>query len=387
MGETESTKDGLLSASADGLEFYSDNQQKQKGMHWRTLVLLSAIISSLTSILLGYDVGVMSGAILYIKDDLDLTTTEEELVVGSLNLVAAFGGLVAGKAADMIGRKSAIGMACIIFIIGATIMTASTDFWILLIGRIITGLGVGCGFVISPVYISEITPPDMRGMLVSLTDISINFGIVLGYTSSYVITVAISDNWKWRLMLGIGIIPPILILLGLMVLPESPRWLVQKGRKQEGMMVLAKISPSPEVAAESLTSIEDAIHGENQEATWREVLFPKGKLLQRVIWIVLGLGFWQQASGSESVVYYTPTVLEEAGLTSETQLLGGTIAVGLFKLGGEVVAAFLVEKYGRRMLLMTSVILQTVSLFAIAAVLNYLDSSALDLITMCSFMW
>ncbi|CAM9701001.1 unnamed protein product, partial [Phaeothamnion confervicola] len=146
----------------------------------RSLIWLCAICSSLTSVLLGYDVGVMSGAILYIKTTLGLSTVQQEVTVGSLNLIAAFGGLVAGKAADALGRKKAIAMACFIFMVGATTMTIARSFEMLLAGRIITGVGVGCGFVIAPVYITELAPPDVRGKLVSLTDICINLGILLG---------------------------------------------------------------------------------------------------------------------------------------------------------------------------------------------------------------
>mmetsp|Transcript_12517 Transcript_12517/g.22334 ORF Transcript_12517/g.22334 Transcript_12517/m.22334 type:complete len:508 (+) Transcript_12517:211-1734(+) len=358
-----------------------------KSMNWLTLVYLSAITSSLTSILLGYDVGVMSGAILYIVDGLSLNTVEEEFVIGSLNLVAAFGGLLAGKLADGLGRKKAIGVSCVIFIVGASIMTTATNFWVLLAGRIVTGVGVGCGFVTSPLYISEITPPDMRGMLVSLTDISINFGIVLGYLSAYAVNAAIAGDWKWRVMLGIGMVPPAVILFLLVLLPESPRWLASQGRSEEARSVLNRVMPDEATANQALVAIESALTGDDKEASWREVYFPEGKVMKRVLWVVLGLGFWQQVSGSESVVYYVPTILEDAGLSSTSQLLLGNMAVGLFKLGGEVVAAVLVERQGRRPLLMASVVLQTVFLFLISAAFCFYDSIALDLVTMCGYMW
>mmetsp|Transcript_28650 Transcript_28650/g.37550 ORF Transcript_28650/g.37550 Transcript_28650/m.37550 type:complete len:526 (-) Transcript_28650:172-1749(-) len=371
----------------DQPKFDATAEVSKGGLNWLTLVYCCAVTSSLTSILLGYDVGVISGAILYISEDLGLSTVQEEVLVGMLNLVAAFGGLVAGKAADQIGRRRAIGMACLIFISGAVVKIIASAYWMLLIGRIVTGVGVGCGFVIAPVYIAEITPPKIRGMLVSMTDISINFGILLGYLTAYVCTVSIDGLWKWRLMLGISIIPPIIILTTLFVLPESPRWLIQHGYRDQGLSVLSRIMPSQSEADEALTSIQDSIQGQEREASWQEVLSPEDKMIKRVILIALGLGFWQQASGSESVVYYTPLVLEGAGLESANQMLLGTMAVGCFKLGGEIVAALLVERCGRRPLLMTSVILQTLSIFGISAAIQFGATPIVDMVALCSFMW
>ncbi len=131
------------------------------------LVVMCAMIASLTSLLLGYDVGIFSSAILYIQEEMNLTLFQSEAVVAALNLVAALGSLVAGSMADLMGRKAAIGCACIIFICGATLMTLSTTFLVIMSGRVLTGLGVGCGFVISPVYVTEIAPVSIRGRLVS----------------------------------------------------------------------------------------------------------------------------------------------------------------------------------------------------------------------------
>ncbi len=131
------------------------------------LVVMCAMIASLTSLLLGYDVGIFSSAILYIQEEMNLSLFQSETVVATLNLVAALGSLVAGCMADVLGRKAAIGCACIIFVCGATLMTFSTTFLIIMSGRVLTGLGVGCGFVISPVYVTEIAPVSIRGRLVS----------------------------------------------------------------------------------------------------------------------------------------------------------------------------------------------------------------------------
>ncbi|CAN0188939.1 unnamed protein product, partial [Discosporangium mesarthrocarpum] len=261
----------------------------------KALVYVCAVCSSLCSVLLGYDIGVMSGAKEFIRPDLGLSSVQEEVVVGSLNIVAAFGGLVAGKAADSIGRKPTIALSCAVFISGAGIMTLSTGFVALLVGRIITGIGVGCAMVIAPVYITELAPTNIRGMLVSLTDICINVGILFGYGSSIACSsVFKGDSTRWRSMVGVGTIPPALILACLTLMPESPRWMISKGRDREGLAILRRVS---EVSLPCLRLFGGG--GGRQGSSWMDVLAPRDKKVQAAMLVGLGLGFWQQASGSE----------------------------------------------------------------------------------------
>jgi sugar porter (SP) family MFS transporter len=355
----------------------------------RALVTLCAITASLTSVLLGYDVGVMSGAILYIGDEFQLSTVQKEMIVGSLNLVAAFGGLLAGKVADRTGRKAAISTACFIFMGGAGIMTFADSYEMLMAGRILTGIGVGCGFVVSPVYITELCPPEIRGRMVTLADVAINFGILLGYMTSFLCDSAFnSESLKWRVMLGLGTVPPLLIVCCLGVLPESPRWLVSRGRHKEALAVLKSVTHSPSEARSTLAVIQKAVTHTSGEPGWLEVLLPRDPVQRAALFIGLGLGFWQQASGSEAAVYYTPTVLQNAGMDSRSLLLMGTMAVGGCKLGGELVAALLLdnENVGRRPLFLVSSVLCTLFLSAIGLSL-YMEWSGLPmLVFLCLFM-
>lgn len=322
----------------------------------RRLVYLCGFCASLTSILLGYDVGVMSVARKYVDRQLSLTSVQSEIVMGSLNLVAAFGGLIAGKAADKFGRNRAIALACLIFLTGSACMTLAWNFRVLLVGRIVTGLGVGCGFVIAPVYIAEITPPDIRGRMVSLTDVCINVGIVLGSVVGFLCQQTIrSDDAKWRVMLGIGIIPPIVILLFLRVLPESPRWLLLQGRVPEARHVLKKITGQDQEAERELVAIEEAIQMECDVTTdWSEVLCPRHRAILLPVLMGLGLGFFQQASGSEAAVYYSPQILSEAGVSSTAQQSIGNIAICTFKFVGEIIAMFSMDRVGRKPLFVLS---------------------------------
>ncbi|CAM9373855.1 unnamed protein product [Ascophyllum nodosum] len=351
----------------------------------RPLVYLCAVCSSLCSILLGYDVGVMSGAKEYIRPDLHLSEGRLQVVVGSLNIVAAFGGLLAGKTADRLGRKPTTALACIVFIVGATIMTMSRSFEFLLLGRVVTGVGVGCAMVIAPVYITELAPPDVRGMLVSLTDICINIGIVLGYAASLVCAdVFATDSGKWRSMIGIGMLPPVLILACLTIMPESPRWLICAGRKAEALHVLKRVLGNDREAEESLETISQGMS--NQEATWRDVLLPRDRVVKAAMIVAVGLGFWQQASGSEAAVYYTPEVLKTKGW-DDKKILIGNIGVGGFKLLGEVVAFMLLDRIGRRPLFLVSSVLVTLCLVMVGNSF-FLDwSTRVVLFWLCMFMF
>ncbi|CAB1102967.1 unnamed protein product [Ectocarpus sp. CCAP 1310/34] len=381
------------------------------------------------------DVGVMSAAILDIEEDMGLSPLQAEVLVGSLNVIAAFGGLIAGKASDALGRKTAIAIACGIFITGAGGMTLSMTYAQLLTGRLLTGLGVGCGFVVAPVYITEITPPHIRGKLVALTDIMINIGILLGYITGFACQELIPPVWlKWRVMLGLGILPPAVIVISLTFLPESPRWLISRGRIREGYQVLGRVIDDPIEAKETLKAIVKSVqsHGNaanggdnNEEPGWMEVLWPRAdlnfslsrslstcayhgdntrrptrsvlrtaaavdasdKVVRAALFVGLGLGFWQQASGSEAAVYYSPHVLEAAGMTSRGLLLAGTCMVGVFKLLGEVLAAVLIERVGRRPLFLLSSITSTLTLLLIAQSFFMEWSAVPTLVVLCAFMF
>ncbi|CAM9113165.1 unnamed protein product [Ectocarpus sp. 13 AM-2016] len=354
------------------------------------IVYMSAFVSSLTSVLLGYDVGVISGAIKYIQEDFGLSTLQKAIIVSSLNLVAAGGGLIAGSVSDTLGRKRSIAAACLVFITGSIIKIAAQSFGVLLLGRIVTGIGVGCGFVVAPVYIAEITPPHIRGRLTSLTaDISINMGIVIGYLVAFGVASTVEDDsGKWRTMLGISIVPPFIILSSLCLLPESPRWLLGKGREIEAFAVLCTIVPTGDVAKRELAEMK-TIAGEEDsvKSSWSELMCTASPALKSTVLLGLGLGIAQQASGSEAAVYYSPSVLSDAGLKSDSAELGGNILVGLFKLGGEVFAYFLVDRTGRRPLFIASSSLVTFFLVFLGLTFSASAPAWMTLSGLCLFMW
>ncbi|KAH0457048.1 hypothetical protein IEQ34_014955 [Dendrobium chrysotoxum] len=335
----------------------------------RKYVLVCAIFASLNSVLLGYDVGVMSGAIIYIQKDLQITEVQQEILVGSLSFVSILGSLAGGRTSDAIGRKWTIGLAAIIFQMGAAIMTCAPNFLLLMIGRLLAGVGIGFGVMIAPVYIAEISPTVSRGSLTSFPEICINIGILLGYVSNYAFS-GLSKHLSWRVMLGAGILPSVFIGCALFVIPESPRWLVMQKRVDEARSVLLKVSDNAADAEERLADIEEAAGTSNMEkheekVVWQELLHPS-VALRRMMITGFGIQCFQQISGIDASVYYSPTIFRDAGIESDSKILAATVAVGFTKTMFILVAIVLIDRVGRRPLLYISTIGMTVCLFGLA---------------------
>ncbi|KAK3404658.1 hypothetical protein EUGRSUZ_K00965 [Eucalyptus grandis] len=201
----------------------------------RFYLFACAVLASLNTVLLGYDIGVMSGAIIFIQEDLKITEVQTEVLVGCLSVVSLFGSLVGGRTSDIIGRKWTMASGAMVFQVGVAVMTFADSFQVLMIGRLLTGVGIGIGGVIISVYIAEISPSISRGSLTSFPEIFVNIGILLGYVSNYAFS-GLSVHINWRVMLGIGILPSALIGFSLFVIPESPRWLVMQNRVDEARL-------------------------------------------------------------------------------------------------------------------------------------------------------
>ncbi|XP_052200828.1 probable polyol transporter 4 [Diospyros lotus] len=366
----------------------SESTAKNEGSHLenhqmgtnssRKYVLACAIFASLNSVLLGYDVGVMSGAIIFIQEDLKISEVQVEVLVGILSIISLLGSLAGGKTSDAVGRKWTMAFAAIVFQVGALIMTLAPNFGILMIGRVLAGIGIGFGIMIAPVYIVEIAPAVARGSLTSFPEIFINFGILLGYVSNYVFS-GLPAHINWRVMLGVGILPSVFIAFALFIIPESPRWLVMQNRIEDAKAVLSKINESEKEVQERLAEIQQAAGFSNAEkyeenAVWRELLNPS----PGVRWMLVtgcGIQLFQQVSGIDATVYYSPTIFGTAGIKDTTQLLGATVAVGFTKTVFILVAIFLIDRVGRKPLLYASTIGMTSCLFGIGVTLSLLKNT------------
>ncbi|KAH6556755.1 hypothetical protein KP509_1Z158100 [Ceratopteris richardii] len=360
------------------------------------------LLSTVSAMLMGYDIGIMSGAILFIQEELHLSLFEEEVVVGSLNLFAAFGSLASGVITNFFGRRKALLVASTLFFVGAVVLAASVDFGLLLVGRLLTGLGVGFAMMIAPLYSAEISPASVRGFLVSFTEVFVNVGILLGYIIGFAFQF-LSPAYNWRLMLGAGALPAILLAVGvLVVLPESPRWLVLQGRNEEARDVLRDVVCGKN-EAEAQRRLEEIMLANEEEGGDGAGCFSSGcrslrnrneakrmqtsdgehwitSPLARMYVIAIGINFFQQATGIDALVYYSPVVFKRAGVHGKVGKLGATVGMGVMKLAFVLVATYLLDFVGRKKLLYVSAtgIIACLTTVAVTFVLLGLNSAEGD---------
>lgn len=329
-----------------------------------------------TAATLGYDVGIMAAAIQPIQHEMQLNSFEKELAMGSLNFIAAAGAMWGGRVANQKGRKPTITLACWLFVVGTCFMALAPNYGILLLGRIVTGLGVGVAVVVTPVFLTEVAPTEKRGQINTIFDVAINGGILLGYLVGFVVEI-LPLPYKWRIMLGMGLVLPIVILFFLKLLPESPRWLVMDSQPEAAQQVLVHLGQTTEESSATVKAIQDEWENERAEPVhW----FGPGPRL------AVGLGFWQQITGTEAVLYYSADFLAQAGLDSAVERLLGNVFVGLSKLGPELLAMQSVDRIGRRPLMITSALALTVSLFALALAFYWSCSPVIVVILLCAVM-
>eukprot|EP00054_Salpingoeca_dolichothecata_P026737 m.192771 g.192771 ORF g.192771 m.192771 type:complete len:580 (-) comp25752_c0_seq3:82-1821(-) len=350
----------------------------------KRFVGLCIFLTSLSSCLLGYDIGIMAGAKRFIKKDLGFSGTQIEIILGSLNLVAAFGGLLSGKLADSIGRRKTLAFACTLFILGSGLMAFAESFDVMLIGRIVTGFAVGCGLTIAPLFGAELAPKSVRGSLVSLSEVAINLGILLGYVAGFAFSgLPTSVGWRW--MLGVGAIPPVIILFLVFILPESPRWLVSRERHAEAAHVLRRTCFRQE-ARITLSLLQEEVKAQQMvKRSFRDQLWPEPHV-RRLLYLGFAIAFFQQATGIESAIYYAPEIMEEAGITGEGTLLLANCGLGFVKLIFIFFPVAKLDKYGRKPFLLISAGGMAVAQFLIGMSFATNSSLALALFGQCLFM-
>ncbi|CAJ1951783.1 unnamed protein product [Sphenostylis stenocarpa] len=353
-----------------------------------------AILASTNSILLGYDIGVMSGAVLFIRQDLKITSVQVEILVGCLNVCSLIGSLASGRTSDWIGRRYTIMVAAATFLIGAILMGLAPSFLFLMVGRVVAGIGVGYSLMISPVYVAELSPALTRGFLTSLPEVFISVGILLGYVSNYAFS-GLPNDINWRLMLGVSALPAVAVALGVLAMPESPRWLVVKGRFEEAKQILIRTSENKGEAELRLTEIQEAasasITNKDKEGSssnssnnsgmwhgqgvWKELLVTPTRPVLRILVAAIGVNFFMQASGNDAVIYYSPEVFKEAGIGNDKHLMGVTIIMGTVKTFFVLISAMFLDRFGRRPMLLLGSCGMAISLFVLGFGCTFLKFS------------
>ncbi|XP_043710107.1 probable polyol transporter 6 [Telopea speciosissima] len=356
--------------------------------------LACAIVASLINCIFGYDTGVLSGANIFVKDDLKLNESQIEILAGTLNLSALVGSAIAGRTSDMIGRRYTIVVASLIFLIGAILMGYSPNYAILMTGRCIAGVGVGFSLMIAPVYSTEISSSSHRGALSSLPEICISVGILTGYISNLAFS-KLPLKLGWRMMFGIAAIPAIALVFAILQMPESPRWLAMQGRLKEAEEVLLLVSDTKEEAKSRFRDLklaagidenckEDVVIPSKKIASgagvWKELFIRPTPTVRRIMLAAWGIHFFQHLTGIEAVVLYSPRIFKKAGVMGKQKLLLATVGVGVTKLLFILVATFNLDKFGRRRLMLTSVSGATTALIVLGFCLTVVDHAKKQLL-------
>jgi MFS transporter, SP family, galactose:H+ symporter len=311
----------------------------------RTFVYMAAVIAALGGLLFGYDTGVISGAELFFSKDFTLSTLALELIVSVVLAGAAVGALLGGRLADIFGRRRLLIVTAIIFIAGAILCAGATSPTMLIVGRVIVGLGIGLASGTVPVYISEVSPAEARGWQVSLFQLAITLGIL----AAYVVDYAFAKTQGWRWMFGLAVVPAAIFGLGMLFLPESPRWLISRGERKTAAEMLARIRGTKDIGQE-MKEIEATLAQDTEHGSLSELFAPA---FRPALIVGIGLAVFQQVTGINTVIYYAPTILQSAGISSASGAILATAGVGLVNVLMTIFSMWLIDHVGRRPLLLT----------------------------------
>ncbi|MBT8303759.1 MAG: sugar porter family MFS transporter [Bacteroidia bacterium] len=330
----------------------------------RSYTVLISLIVALGGFLLGFDSAVISGAIKGITTYFEMTDAMLGFAVGCVIFGAMAGNLLAGPMADRFGRKSILIIVAALFSISATWSALATGYTEFIIARIIGGVGIGGAILIAPVYIAEIAPSKLRGSLVSFNQLNIVIGISVAYFSNYFLVNIDGDSWRW--MLGVEAIPAVIYFLALFAVPKSPRWLIQKQSKTENATRILNRIGGDDYAESTIQEIQRGLDKKEVKGKVSDLFNSKYAIIMT---IALGIAFFQQITGINAIFYYAPTIFEQAGGSTDSSFLQA-IVVGLTNLVFTLVAIWLIDRLGRKPLLLIGTSFMTIALLMATLAFN-----------------
>lgn len=317
---------------------------------------LVAAVSALGGFLFGYDTGVISGALLPISSEFHLEVTGQQIVTSGILVGCIIGALAAIPISERLGRKTTVLTTGIIFTVGALFVAVAPSIGTLIAARVILGVGVGGASQIVPVYVAELAPAKHRGRLVVLFQLMITFGILVAYLAGY----ALSE--EWRLMFGLAAIPAIILAVGMLFLPESPRWLVKHDRLERARGILRNIRGDVDTADSEIDDISRTSASEPTSRQWETL---RQQWVRPALIAGIGVAVLSQITGINAVIYYAPTILSQSGFGKNAALLT-TVGIGVVNFLMVSLGVYLVDRIGRRRLLLTFLPGAVVSLIVLA---------------------
>lgn len=315
------------------------------------LIYVIAAIAATGGLLFGFDTGVISGAIPFFQQDFRLDDGMIEIVTSAGLLGAILGALGCGRLTDRLGRRKVILASAVIFAIGAVWSGWAADVWNLVAARLFLGVAIGVSSFAVPLYLAEISPTAIRGRLVALFQLMITIGVLVSYLSDLFFADE-ADMACWRPMFYVGVVPALILLTGMLFLPETPRWLMGKGRETESLAILKRIEGQA-AAAESLARMrEEIVKSANEKSDWKALLQP---WMRTPLIIAVGIMFFQQFIGINTVIYYSPKIFLMAGFDGTVAAIWASVGVGVVNVLFTLVSVYFVDRLGRRKLYFTGV--------------------------------
>jgi SP family sugar:H+ symporter-like MFS transporter len=317
---------------------------------------------ALGGLLFGYDTGVISGAILFIKKDFDLSAFMQGAVVASLLLGAMVGAAFAGPLSDRLGRRNLIIAAGVIFTVGSIVAAVSPTVGVLLAARFVLGIAVGCAALVVPLYLSEIAPTEIRGAISSLNQLMIVGGILV----AFLVNAVLASSEAWRVMVGLAVVPSLVLLVGMIWMPETPRFLVHDGEEDEAREVLEAVrEDGHEEELEDIRKVE----AEEQGGGLREL---GAAWVRPALLVAIGLAVFQQLVGINTIIYYAPTTLTNVGYSDQSAIYAN-IVIGVLNVAMTVLAIRLVDRVGRKPLLLAGLAGMVTSLLVLGVSLSVMS--------------
>lgn len=343
-----------------------------KNSYNKNLIYIIALIAATGGLLFGFDTGVISGAIPFFQSDFGIDDSAVELIT-SFGLVGAIlGALFCGKITDRLGRKKVILASAVIFAVGALWSGIAPDIYNLIAARLFLGIAIGISSFAVPLYLAEISPAKSRGKFVSMFQLMITIGVLASYLSDLFFANE-QDMSCWRPMFYIGVIPAIILLIGMSFMPETPRWLMSKGRSEESFSVLAKIEPQDSLQ-NTFSQMEEEIKKDQKNSSkWKDLFKP---WLKTPLIIAIGIMFFQQFVGINTIIYYSPKIFLMAGFDGTVSAIWASVGVGLVNVLFTIFSVHFVDRFGRRKLYFIGLSGIIVSLLALSTCFIFANQMA-----------
>jgi sugar porter (SP) family MFS transporter len=320
---------------------------------------------ALGGVLFGYDTGVISGALLFIPNTFKLTSFTKGAVVAGLLLGAMVGAAFAGRLSDRLGRRKLIIIAAVVFTGGALLAAFAPSISVLLAARFILGLAVGSAALVVPLYLAEIAPTEIRGTITSLNQLMIVGGIL----AAYIVNAILASSGNWRLMLGLAAVPSLILLVGMLFMPETPRYLVHTGEEETAREVLEDLpgDDRPQEQIEEIREVE-----QDEQVTGLGALL-REKWVRPALLVATGLAVFQQLVGINTIIYYAPTTLTNVGF-AKTSAIYANLIIGVVNVIMTVIAVKIIDRVGRKPLLFAGVVGMAGSLLVLGISLSVLPT-------------